>query len=47
MIQVVLAATDALTAGQQVTDVFTYEADGGATSTLTITVTGLGPLAAE
>ena len=42
-----VAATDALTAGQQVTDVFTYEADGGATSTLTITVTGLGPLAAN
>jgi VCBS repeat-containing protein len=41
-----IEATDALTAGQQVTDVFTYEADGGATSTLTITVTGLGPLAA-
>ena len=40
-------ATDALTAGQQVTDVFYYEADGGATSTLTITVTGLGPLAAN
>ena len=42
-----VTATDALTAGQQVTDVFTYEADGGATSTLTITVTGLGPLAAN
>jgi VCBS repeat-containing protein len=42
-----IEATDELTAGQQVTDVFTYEADGGATSTLTITVTGLGPLAAN
>ena len=47
MIQASVAATDALTAGQQVTDVFTYEADGGATSTLTITVTGLGPLACK
>ena len=39
-------AADALTAGATADDVFYYKA-AGATSTLTITVTGLGPLAAN
>ena len=37
---------DALVAGATATDVFTYTA-GGETATLTITITGLGPLAAN
>ena len=40
------SAADALTAGATANDVFYYKA-AGATTTLTITVTGLGPLAAN
>ena len=40
------SASDALTSGATADDVFYYQA-GGATTTLTITVTGIGPLAAN